>query len=167
MAVDRICEKLQITLKKPWFKPYLYGECEYRGFRICLAKPLTFMNRSGDAAESILARAKLSPESLVVICDTLDLPTGTLRLRTRGSGGGHNGLKSLIYRLGTGDFMRLYIGIGRPPAENDVVSHVLGEPSDRDSVVLRSAILRAADGVLDLLVTSPEGVMNEINGNRR
>ncbi len=161
--VDRIADSLGIDLRKPWFRPYLYGRGGIRGIPVHLAKPLTFMNRSGDAVPDILHRAGVGIDGLLVVCDTMDLPAGKLRLKTRGGSAGHNGLKSLISILGTEDFMRLYVGIGRPVPGSDVVSHVLGVPEADEERELLAAVDRAADGIVLLPTEGPEGVMNEIN----
>jgi PTH1 family peptidyl-tRNA hydrolase len=163
MALDVLCGKTAISLKKPWFKKYSIGEAVYQGCRICAVKPLTYMNSSGIVVPEALARLSLGVENLVVICDTMDLPAGSLRLKTRGSSAGHRGIKSLIAVLGTENFKRLYIGVGRPAPETDVISHVLGEPRGEEAVVLAAAVNRAAGVILSLLKTPPEDVMNEIN----
>lgn len=163
LVIDRIAEIKKITLRKPWFKAYLYGEGDDQGVRLCLSKPLTYMNRSGEVVQSIFKLSGLKKENLLVICDTLDLPVGALRLKARGAAGGHNGLKSLADHLRDGNFMRLYVGIGRPDGGRDVVSHVLGDPSDEEKKLLEKSYELAADAVLALLRTTPESVMNEIN----
>jgi PTH1 family peptidyl-tRNA hydrolase len=139
------------------------------------------MNNSGSVVPRILSRFSLSLEDLLVICDTMDLPPGVLRLKMRGSSAGQKGLHSIISVLGTGDFMRLYIGIGRPGAGaegagsagepgagasgrgSDVISHVLGVPGGGDALAIAGAVERAAGAVLRLLAVPPELVMNEIN----
>jgi PTH1 family peptidyl-tRNA hydrolase len=119
------------------------------------------MNKSGAVVPRILSRFSLGPENLLVLCDTMDLPAGTLRLKMKGSSGGQKGLASVISVLGTENFMRLYIGIGRPAG--DTISHVLGIPEEEDACSISAAAGRAAEAALRLLVTPPEGVMNEIN----
>lgn len=163
MAVDALCAKAAISLKKPWLRAFCLGEGVYEGRRVCAAKPLTFMNNSGSVVPRILSRFSLSPENLLVICDTMDLPPGTLRLKTRGSSAGQKGLKSIISVLGTEDFMRIYIGVGRPGPGVTVISHVLGTADEGDARAIAAAAERAALAVLKLLATPPEGVMNEVN----
>jgi PTH1 family peptidyl-tRNA hydrolase len=163
MAVDALCAAAAIPLKKPWLRAFCLGEGVYGGQRVCAAKPLTFMNGSGSVVPRILSRFSLSPENLLVICDTMDLPPGALRLKTRGSSAGQKGLKSIISVLGTEAFMRIYIGVGRPAPGTEAVSHVLGVPEGRDAADIADAARRAAQAVLRLLACPPEGVMNEIN----
>jgi PTH1 family peptidyl-tRNA hydrolase len=163
MALDELCAKAAISLKKPWWRAYSLGEGLWEGRRVCAAKPLTFMNNSGDVLPRILSRFSLKPENLVVLCDTMDLPAGALRLKLKGSSAGQKGLKSIISVLGTEDFMRLYIGVGRPAPGTDVLSHVLGAPVGEDAAAITLASGRAAQAVLKLLAFAPESVMNEIN----
>jgi PTH1 family peptidyl-tRNA hydrolase len=163
MALDELCAQAAISLKKPWLRAYSLGEGFYGGRRIAAAKPLTFMNRSGEVLPRILLRLSFGAENLLVFCDTMDLPPGALRLKTKGSSAGHGGLKSVIGVLGTENFMRIYIGVGRPGAGSDVISHVLGTPEDGAAALIAQAAGRAARAALRLLEISPEGVMNEIN----
>jgi PTH1 family peptidyl-tRNA hydrolase len=121
------------------------------------------MNRSGEVIQSLFKRSGLSKENLIVICDTMDLPVGSLRLKARGASGGHNGLKSLTYYLQGEDFFRLYVGIGRPRDGTDVVSHVLGYPVGEEKMLLERSFDLAAAAVLKMLRVTPEVVMNEIN----
>jgi PTH1 family peptidyl-tRNA hydrolase len=133
-----------------------------------LAKPLTYMNRSGEIFPGLWSRTGEDLEHLLVICDTLDLPAGQCRLRRKGSSAGHKGLTSIIARLGREDFMRLYIGIGRPEAEGQeaVVEHVLEPPSGRELELIDRGVAAAAEGVLRLLSEEPEKVMNDLNQRR-
>lgn len=115
-----------------------------------LIKPLTFMNRSGDIAHYFIPR-RYSVEDLIVICDNLDLPAGTIRVRRGGSSAGHNGLKSLIEHLGSSDFTRIYVGIGRPKTGVTVVEHVLSVPGDADEKErLAQGVSLAAEATLRL-----------------
>jgi PTH1 family peptidyl-tRNA hydrolase len=112
---------------------------------------------------------KFAVEDLVVICDNLDLPPGTIRIRKGGSSAGHNGLKSLIRHLGSADFVRIYVGIGRPEAPTTVIDHVLGVPQDRsESDALESGIRKAADAAIRLCngqtVEEVSRVYNKRNG---
>jgi PTH1 family peptidyl-tRNA hydrolase len=133
-----------------------------------LAKPLTYMNRSGEVFPGLWARAEGGLERLLVVCDTLDLPAGQCRLRRKGSSAGHKGLASIIARLGREDFMRLYIGIGRPRAGGPeaVVEHVLEAPRGEEQRLIEQGIEAAADGVMRLLAEEPEKVMNALNQSR-
>ena len=123
------------------------------GFRdVTLLKPTTFMNNSGAALSGY------SPEDLIVVHDDLDLPEGEVRVKVGGGAGGHNGLRSLIGRLGP-DFVRVRIGIGRPPAGMGVTDYVLGKMNS----TVRDAIPRAADAVETVVEEGPEAAMNRFN----
>jgi len=147
------------------------GEGEVNDHPLALAKPRTFMNRSGDAAAALLQRYKLVPQQMLVICDDLELPVGRIRLRPRGSDGGHNGLRDIIYAIESEDFPRLRIGIGRPrTTEGEPVTHplvvakyVLGEPEPEEREALEAAVERAAEAV-DCILREGLGVaMNRFN----
>jgi len=135
------------------------GEGRIADASVILAKSRTFMNRSGDAAAGLLQRYKLQPEEMLVICDDLELPVGRVRLRPRGSHGGHNGLRDIIFRLQSEEFPRLRIGIDRPRTaegapltDPDIVAlYVLREPRPEEREALAGAVERAAEAVACLL----------------
>ncbi|GAB4369896.1 MAG: aminoacyl-tRNA hydrolase [Spirochaetales bacterium] len=162
-VVDRLSQTLQIRMKKPALKAYQIGRGRLGNHTLFLAKPLTYMNRSGEVVPSILRYTDLPISSLLVICDTLDLPPGVIRLRRKGSSAGHNGLKSIITAVGSEDFMRLYLGIGRPSGGMSVVDYVLGRPGPEERAILQDSVLRAATAVVGILENGPEAIMNEIN----
>jgi len=147
------------------------GEGQVDDQPVVLAKPRTFMNRSGDAAASLLQRYSLSPQQMLVICDDLELPAGRIRLRPRGSDGGHNGLRDIIYAIESEDFPRLRIGIGRPrTAAGEPVTHplvvakyVLGEPEPEEQEALAAAVEQAAEAVACILREGLAAAMNRYN----
>ena len=128
-----------------------------------LVKPLTYMNGSGEVLAAVLRRARATFEDVVVVCDSLDLPTGQCRVRTRGSAGGQKGLESIIRYAGTSDLVRIVIGIGRPPSREQVVSYVLARPGAGEAAAFESAVEQATDALLRLPRDGTERVMNEIN----
>jgi len=162
-AVDVLAGKLRLSFKKPFLKNYLLAHIVFPNGRLHLVKPLTFMNRSGDIFPDLLKRTGSSPEQLLVVCDTLDLPVGQCRLRRYGSSAGHKGLAAVIRRLGREDFPRIYIGVGRPNRRGDVVQYVLSEPRGTDRLLLAEAVERAADAVLQVMEEGLERVMNAFN----
>ena len=163
LAVDLLAANLGISLRKPFFRTYeICVASNIRGIT-ALIKPLSFMNNSGISLPRILRKFGSTPEQVLVICDTLDLPSGVCRLKRRGKDAGHNGLKSIMSSLGTGDFARLYIGIGRPGPTVEVVDWVLGEPDCQERALLDAAIARSAQAVEQLLDHPIEHVMNELN----
>ena len=117
------------------------------GRRVLLARPQTYVNASGAAVADLRRHHRVVPEHLLVIVDDLDLALGAVRVRREGSHGGHNGLRSIIEELGTSDFPRLRIGIGRPPGGVDPADFVLERPSPAERAALDDAVVRAAEGV--------------------
>ncbi|MDR1603503.1 MAG: aminoacyl-tRNA hydrolase [Gracilibacteraceae bacterium] len=120
------------------------AETQVDGGKILLFKPLTYMNLSGGAVTALVAYYKITPADVLVICDDMDLPLGRLRLRARGSAGGHNGLKSIIASLGADDFWRLRIGVGRPLL-HDPARYVLMRFGSEEKEAAESVLTRAAE----------------------
>jgi PTH1 family peptidyl-tRNA hydrolase len=130
------------------------------GDGVLLAEPMTFMNLSGWAVRSLIAFHKIALPELLVVVDDADLPLGRLRIRTKGSAGGHNGLKSIIQELGTNEFPRLRIGVGRQSWKDGLRDHVLGHFAPDERSETEQAIGNAADAV-DLFAT--EGILKAMN----
>ncbi len=139
----------------------LVGEGVIAGEKVVLAKPLTFMNLSGQAVGGLLRRYRLEPSDLIVISDDVNLPLGRLRVRARGSAGGHKGLSSIIHSLGTEDFARIRIGIGSPGF--GMVDYVLSRFGRAEREVAREATSRTADAVEAVLAAGIEQAMNRFN----
>jgi PTH1 family peptidyl-tRNA hydrolase len=130
-----------------------------------LAKPLTFMNRSGAAVALLLDEAGLQPKDLVVVVDDVALDLGTLRVRERGSHGGHNGLRSIIDALGTEEFARVRIGVKRGELPEDLAEYVLSEFPPDEVLIVQEAVGAAADAVECLLLEGAAVAMNRFNGS--
>lgn len=135
----------------------------YRSQRVVLAKPQTFMNLVGPSVQALLSYYKIAPADLLVIYDDLDLPLGALRLRASGGSGGHNGMKSLIAALGSGDFARLRVGIDRPPGRMDPADYVLQNFSPPQEELMANARELAADACQHWLVHGIVPAMNAFN----
>jgi PTH1 family peptidyl-tRNA hydrolase len=134
------------------------------GMKIVLAKPQTYMNDSGIAVGALVRFYKIDLADLLVICDDLDLPVGRVRLRARGSSGGQHGMESIIARLGSSDFARLRIGIGRPAtARRDTISYVLGVPHGDERELLDNAERLAAEAALTWAREGVQVAMNRYN----
>src|SRR5436190_9635917 len=135
----------------------------WRSQDVVVAKPLTFMNLSGEAIVPLLHFYKIEPADLLVVVDEVQLETGRIRVRPDGSAGGHNGLKSIVASLGTMAFPRLRIGVGRRDNRRDLADHVLArfEADERD--VIEAAIGKAADGVETFVAAGPAAAMNKHN----
>ena len=162
-VLDILADRLGLPYRRPFLKPLAKAVHELEGRKLVLIKPLTFMNRSGDILPGLLGRTGTPIERLLVVCDTLDLPPGQCRLKRKGSTAGHKGLISIVRRLGREDFMRLYVGIGRPAPTQDVVDYVLGEPAGEEAVQTEESLRTAADAILRLVHEEPERVMNVLN----
>lgn len=133
------------------------AEGTWAGTTLYLAKPVAFMNAMGPGVRRLLWDLELEVPSLVTIYDDLDLPFGRVRVRQRGGHGGHNGVRSLIETLGTEEFRRVKVGIGRPDSRDAVVDWVLAPFTADEAEALPAILERAADAVLALAVTAPEG----------
>jgi PTH1 family peptidyl-tRNA hydrolase len=130
---------------------------------VLLVKPLTFMNRSGIAVGELARYFRISTPDILVIVDEVALDLGRLRARARGSAGGHNGLKSIAEHLGTDDYPRLRIGVGRGDARKDLADHVLSKFEAEEAPVVAETIGRAADAVESFIESGIESVMNTFN----
>jgi PTH1 family peptidyl-tRNA hydrolase len=146
------------------------GEGFIRGTPVLLAKPRTFMNRSGQAVAALLRNFKTQRSRLLVVYDDLDLPTGVLRLKAGGGAGGQKGIASIIAAAGGQDFPRLRIGIGRPTVNGEptwdpdaVARYVLSDPTPKEAEALQAAVAQAAEAVETLLLEGLEPAMNRYN----
>jgi PTH1 family peptidyl-tRNA hydrolase len=139
------------------------AEAALGGSEVLLAKPLTFMNRSGVAVERLAARFDLGPADLVVVLDDFALELGSLRVRERGSHGGHNGLRSLIEVLGSDDFPRVRVGIRKGELPDDVADYVLSDFPREDVLVVQESVGRAAEAVECLIREGAPAAMNSYN----
>lgn len=144
-----------------------WAEVHQGGKKLGLLKPTTYMNRSGQSLRAVIDWYKLPPESVLVVYDDMDLPLGRLRLRLTGSAGGHNGIKSIIAHLGTQDFPRLRIGIGKakvPGGDRQTISHVLGKFAPEEQPVLQDVLGLAEDALRMSLKEGVEKAMSLYNG---
>jgi PTH1 family peptidyl-tRNA hydrolase len=163
MVVDALASRLGVPFKKKRFHAYLIGKAVFEGTALYLVKPLSYMNESGRAVRECLRDLGADPSQLLVICDSLDLSPGNLRFKLKGSSAGQKGLDSIIRALGTQEFMRFSLGIGRPDYKGQVVGHVLSAPSRLEEERMDTAVARAAEAVLTLITRGPLAVMNEVN----
>jgi PTH1 family peptidyl-tRNA hydrolase len=161
MVVDEMLRRASLQwAMAPSQVPDAFVAKRFGATPLLLAKPLTFMNRSGDVVAGLSHYYDVAPEDLLVVVDEAALPLGRLRARTAGSAGGHNGLKSIVERLGTTEFPRLRLGVGRGDARRDLADHVLSafEPGERAE--LESLITRAADAAE---MFTAEGILKVMN----
>ncbi|MCR4937367.1 MAG: aminoacyl-tRNA hydrolase [Lachnospiraceae bacterium] len=163
-ALDVLMKKYKVTLTETRSGAF-YGKCVIAGQKTLLVKPQTFMNLSGDALQGLCAYYKIDPASeLIVFCDDINLAPGLLRIRPKGSAGGHNGLKDIIKKLGTEEFTRIRIGVGEKPSGWDLVDHVLGHFSKEDEALMEKAFENAAAAVEDIIAgVNMDVVMSRYN----
>lgn len=166
MVIDYLSEKTGIELQKKFFKKYIYGKGVFQGKEFFLVKPLTYMNNSGEIIRDVLKVADCSVKDIIVVCDNMDLYPGVLRIKRGGGDAGHNGLKSIIRHAPTNDFVRFYVGIGRPAHSGEVSYYVLGRPDKTDTESLEKAVKIAGDSIISLKNRTVEQVTNEVNSIR-
>ena len=162
-VIDRLGDKLRMQRAKTR-KNALVSEGVYRGERLALCKPLTYMNCSGEAVRDLCHWYKVEPEDALIISDDVDLPVGTIRLRPHGGAGTHNGWRSIIQETGSDRFPRIRIGVGSPPPEWDLANWVLaGFQSPEEKKIIEDALNRACDAALEFLGSGIEKAMNVHN----
>lgn len=161
-CIDALAKKWDVPLNQMKFNG-MYATVHRPEGKVMLLKPLTYMNLSGESVRPIMDYFDIEIEDLIVIYDDLDLETGKLRLRQKGSAGGHNGIKSLIQHLGTQDFNRIRVGISRPPAGMKVADYVLSKFSKEEDPIINDAINKTVAAVETSLSKKFLDVMNEFN----
>ena len=161
-VLDELARRAEVTFRKPWLAKAETVQAELAGQSALLAKPVTFMNLSGTAVGPLARKRGLAAADIVVVSDDMELPLGKLRIRARGGAGGHNGLKSVIAQLGSEEFARVRVGIGR--SAGDATGHVLGRFSAEERRALEPVIAAAADAVEGILRDGAEVAMNKFNG---
>lgn len=141
----------------------LCGKGMIGGERVLLMKPQTFMNLSGESIRDAADFYKIMPEHMIIIYDDISLEAGQLRIRVKGSAGGHNGIKNIIAHLKTQEFPRIKIGVGAKPDRMDLADYVLSRFSQTDRVMMEDAFRAAADAVEMMLTEGAEAAMNQYN----
>lgn len=162
MVLDALADRLRVDIAVDKHGGLLV-ETRCEGEKLLLVKPQTYMNRSGDCVAAAARNKIFSPSDVLVVVDDVNLPLGRLRVRAGGSAGGHNGLKSLIERLGSQDFPRLRLGVGLDSANGDLADHVLAKfrPEEREAV--DAMVKRAVEAAMAWVVRGTEHVMNAFN----
>ena len=163
LTCDALAKKLGVNVNRARFKA-LTAICDIGGESVMLMKPQTYMNNSGEAAAEAARFYKIPPEHVIVVSDEVSLPVGRLRIRQKGSAGGHNGLKSIIDQLGSDQFPRIRLGVGAPPLPDyDMADWVLSVFRDQDAADIADAAKRAAEAVECYITEGPERAMNRFN----
>lgn len=161
-TVELISSKYNIKLNKGKFKS-IYGEGNIDDKKILLVKPQTYMNNSGMAVLDLYNFYKIPIENIIVIVDDVDIDFGAVRVRAKGSGGTHNGLKSIVYQLQRDDFPRIKVGIGKAKEDMDLADFVLSRFSQEDRTIIEEAIKKAARAAELIVKYDVNKAMNEIN----
>jgi peptidyl-tRNA hydrolase, PTH1 family len=171
LLLDRLALKLNTRLRRLQSRalvasvPYSLNRAEPGGRKIVLAKPQTFMNLSGQSVRGLIRFYKLPLTNLLIVHDDLDLPTGTIRIRPDGGSAGQKGIASILERLGTDEFARLRLGIGRPPGQMQAPDYVLQEFSNPEKTIVSETLDRAVEAVLTFITEGLDAAMNKYNGN--
>lgn len=144
----------------------IVGKGMIGGQKVMLAQPQTFMNLSGESVRALLDYYKIDIEELIIIYDDISLPVGQIRVRPKGSAGGHNGIKNIIQHLRTEEFARIKIGVGAKPEGGDLVKHVLGRFSREEDGMIRDVFALAEEALIAMLDEDVASAMNRVNGKK-
>ena len=163
-VLDEMARRHRAVFRRSWRRPVQSVKLALEGVgTLLLVKPLTYMNRSGTVLSGLMRPAGLTAKDLIVVTDDVNLPPGCLRIRARGSAGGHNGLKSVIEHLGSEDFVRVRVGVGEQKEGTSLKDHVLERMEAGERRVLSEAAVRAADALECILVDGVDPAMNRYN----
>ena len=165
MTLDVLADRYNIDISEKKHKA-LCGKGVIEGNKVVLLKPQTFMNLSGESVRAAADFYKVAPEEIIVIYDDISLEPGQLRVRKKGSAGGHNGMKNIIAHLGTQDFPRIRVGVGEKPAGMDLADYVLGRFSKGERELLEEAFKEGAQAAVAILCDGIESAMNQFNGKK-
>lgn len=165
-VIDKLAEQENIGVLEKKHKA-LFGKGYIGGQKVILAKPQTYMNLSGESIRELIDYYKIDEkEELIVISDDISLDPGNLRLRKKGSAGGHNGLKNIIQHLGHDEFIRVRVGVGEKPKGYDLADYVLGHFTTDEKKVMEEAAKTAADAIRMIMSEDMEAAMNRFNKKR-
>ena len=165
MTLDVLADRYNIDISEKKHKA-LCGKGVIEGNKVVLLKPQTFMNLSGESVRAAADFYKVAPEEIIVIYDDISLEPGQLRVRKKGSAGGHNGMKNIIAHLGTQDFPRIRVGVGEKPAGMDLADPVLSRFSKGERELLEEAFKEGAQAAVAILCDGIESAMNQFNGKK-
>ena len=165
-TIDILADRMGIEVEEKKHKG-LCGKGILAGQKVILLKPQTYMNLSGESVRAAADFYKVDPEDILVIYDDISLEPGQLRLRGKGSAGGHNGIKNIIAHLGTQEFPRVRIGVGEKPARMDLADYVLGHFPKEEAETMTTAFKDGAAAVVDMMTEGVEAAMNHFNGAAR
>lgn len=164
-VIDVLADMLGTTVEEKKFKG-CYGRGIIGGEKVLLLKPQTFMNLSGESIRAASDFYKVDPEHIIIIYDDISLDVGQLRIRKKGSAGGHNGIKNIIAHLGTQEFPRIKVGVGDKPKKMDLADYVLSRFSKEDRAAMEDAFKEAAKAVEVMITEGMDAAMNQFNGHK-
>ena len=163
MVVEELARRQSVVFRKMFWFPARQARCRIGQHEVRLIEPTTFMNRSGQAVWGAMKKWRVAPQDTVVVYDDVDLDFGGIRVRPKGSGGTHNGMKSVLEWLQTKQFPRVRVGIGPKPEKMNMIHFVLGNFAEEEHLKLEKVVERAADAVESTLSLGTERTMNEFN----
>ena len=161
-AIDFLADKLGILVTDKKHRAFS-GMGMIGTEKVILSKPQTYMNLSGESIGSMADYYKVEPDHIIVICDDINLEEGQLRIRAKGSAGGHNGLKNIISHLGTQEFLRIRVGVGEKPKEMDLADYVLGRFPKAQEAIMEEAYKAAAEASIMIVTDGADAAMNQYN----
>lgn len=165
-ALDELADKYRISVDTKKHRGCI-GKGIIEGQKVILVKPQTYMNLSGECIREVMDYYKLSPEELLVIYDDINLDVGQLRIREKGSAGGHNGMKNIISQLGTDGFARVRIGVGNKPPRMDLADYVLGHFPAEELAAVREGLSQAAEAAAMIVKGEMAAAMNQFNAKKK
>lgn len=161
-VITRMCDDYRIRLDSKEHKA-ICGKGYIGGEKVILAQPQTYMNNSGESVRALVDYYKLTAEDVIIIYDDISLDVGKLRVRPKGSAGGHNGIKSIIAHLGTEEFARIRVGVGDKPKDWDLADYVLGHFSKEEEPIIREALAKASQACECMITDGIPEAMNRFN----
>lgn len=161
-SITRLCDDYHVKLDTKKHKA-IYGAGVIAGEKVILVQPQTYMNLSGESVRELMDYYKVTNEQILVIYDDISLDIGQLRLRKKGSAGGHNGIKNIISQIGTDEFCRIKVGVGEKPANWDLADYVLSRFDREDESIIRDSLKRVSDACYDILANGFDFAMNRYN----
>ena len=164
-VIDVLADRIGIDVSEKKHRA-LCGKGMLEGQKVILAKPQTFMNLSGESVRAMVDFYKVSPDEVIIVYDDISLEPGQLRIRTKGSAGGHNGIKNIIAHLGTQEFPRIKVGVGEKPKYMDLADYVLSRFSKGEQELLDDAFREAADAVAMMISEGMDAAMNHFNAKK-
>lgn len=161
-TINKIAKKYNIEINKNKFQG-IYGKGEIEGKKVIILKPQTYMNLSGICIKQYISYYKIEQDKLLIIYDDMDIEPGKIKIRKKGSSGGHNGLKSIIQEIGTEEFQRIRIGIGKPSEYQDKINYVIGKVQEQELVELEKGTEKAEQAITEIIKNGIDIAMNKFN----